>query len=61
VKRRTRLGMGRCQGSYCAPILAALLAEKQGRPLDQKASFAPRAPIKPVSIADLTGCKPHDG
>jgi D-hydroxyproline dehydrogenase subunit alpha len=61
VKRRTRLGMGRCQGRYCAPVLAALLAEKQGRPLDQMASFAPRAPIKPVSIADLTGCKPHDG
>lgn len=32
VKRRTRLGMGRCQGRYCAPVMAALLAERQGRP-----------------------------
>ena len=53
VKRRTRCGMGRCQGRYCAPILAAWLAEAQGRPLDAMAMFAPQAPIKPVAIADI--------
>ena len=30
IKRRTRLGMGRCQGRYCAPVLEALLAERLG-------------------------------
>jgi NADPH-dependent 2,4-dienoyl-CoA reductase/sulfur reductase-like enzyme len=53
VKRRTRLGMGRCQGRYCTPVLAALLAERQGRPVDEHAFFAPRVPAKPVAIDDL--------
>jgi NADPH-dependent 2,4-dienoyl-CoA reductase/sulfur reductase-like enzyme len=53
VKRRTRLGMGRCQGRYCAPVLASLLAERQGRPVDELAFFAPRVPARPVSINDL--------
>jgi thioredoxin reductase len=58
VKRRTRLGMGRCQGRYCAPVLAALLAERQGRPLDEFAFFAPRQPAKPVAISDLVRAGP---
>lgn len=53
VKRRTRLGMGRCQGRYCAPVLAAMLAERQGRPIDEFAFFAPRLPARPVAISDL--------
>jgi D-hydroxyproline dehydrogenase subunit alpha len=53
VKRRTRCGMGRCQGRYCAPVLAEHLAETQGRPLDNLALFAPRAPVKPVAVADI--------
>jgi thioredoxin reductase/bacterioferritin-associated ferredoxin len=53
VKRRTRCGMGRCQGRYCAPLLAEHLAETQGRPLDGFSLFAPRAPVKPIAIADI--------
>jgi len=53
LKRRTRCGMGRCQGRYCAPLLAEHLAETQGRPLDDHALFAPRAPVKPIAIADI--------
>ena len=53
VKRRTRLGMGACQGRYCAPLLAAVLSARQGRPLDEHAFFAPRAPAKPMAIRDL--------
>ncbi|MGE0239592.1 MAG: NAD(P)/FAD-dependent oxidoreductase, partial [Parvibaculaceae bacterium] len=55
VKRRTRLGMGRCQGRYCAPVLDALLAERCGRARDEFSGFAPRPPARPVSIADLVG------
>jgi NADPH-dependent 2,4-dienoyl-CoA reductase/sulfur reductase-like enzyme len=54
VKRRTRLGMGNCQGRSCAPLLAAVLAARQGRGLDEFALFAPRAPVKPISIAALS-------
>ncbi|WP_119274372.1 FAD-dependent oxidoreductase [Taklimakanibacter deserti] len=55
VKRRTRLGMGRCQGRYCAPILDAMLAERCGRARAEFSGFAPRPPARPVSIADLVG------
>jgi hypothetical protein len=53
VKRRTRLGMGRCQGRYCAPVIASVLSKRQGRSLDEFALFAPRSPIKPIRIADI--------
>jgi NADPH-dependent 2,4-dienoyl-CoA reductase/sulfur reductase-like enzyme len=54
VKRRTRVGMGSCQGRYCAPLLAELLAQRQFRKLDDMALFAPQAPVKPVTIAELS-------
>jgi thioredoxin reductase len=53
VKRRTRLGMGRCQGRYCAPVLEALMAERLGAPRGEFTGFAPRVPVKPVSIEEL--------
>jgi NADPH-dependent 2,4-dienoyl-CoA reductase/sulfur reductase-like enzyme len=53
VKQRTRAGMGRCQGRYCASAIGALLAVRQGQHIDEFAFFAPRAPVKPVAIADL--------
>ena len=33
VKRRTRAGMGRCQGGFCLPRVAAIIAEETGLPL----------------------------
>jgi len=53
IKRRTRLGMGRCQGRYCAPVLEALLAERLGKERGEFTGFAPRVPVKPVSIGEL--------
>jgi NAD(P)H-nitrite reductase large subunit len=53
AKRLTRAGMGRCQGRYCAPHLAAMIAARDGVAIDAAAFFAPRPPIKPVRIGDL--------
>jgi NADPH-dependent 2,4-dienoyl-CoA reductase/sulfur reductase-like enzyme len=53
LKRATRAGMGSCQGRYCGPILSKVLAQRQGRALDENVRFAPRMPIKPVAIADI--------
>ena len=58
VKRRTRVGMGRCQGRYCAPALDQLLADRFGRPRDAFSGFAPRVPVKPVAIEDLARLAP---
>ncbi len=35
VKRRVRAGMGRCQGGFCSPAVAQLIAQEQGIPLWQ--------------------------
>lgn len=53
LKRQTRTGMGRCQGRYCGPVIAALIAERTGTPLDEFSLFAPRPPVKPVPIGAI--------
>ena len=35
VKRRTRSGMGRCQGGFCGPYVMKLIAEERGIPKEQ--------------------------
>ncbi len=35
VKRRTRAGMGRCQGGFCQPSVAEILARELGVPLEE--------------------------
>ena len=34
VKRRTRSGMGRCQGGFCMPTVMRLIAEERGVPME---------------------------
>jgi NAD(P)H-nitrite reductase large subunit len=51
LKRATRVGMGRCQGRYCGSVAARLVAEQTGKRMEDHSHFAPRVPIKPVSIA----------
>ncbi|MDE0000296.1 MAG: FAD-dependent oxidoreductase, partial [Rhodospirillaceae bacterium] len=55
LKRRTRLGMGPCQGRYCAPVAAAMLERLTGTRVDEFSLFAPRVPIKPVRVGDIAG------
>lgn len=35
VKRRVRPGMGRCQGGFCGPLVAQVIAEEMDLPLEQ--------------------------
>ncbi len=35
VKRRTRSGMGRCQGGFCSPYVMRLIAEEQGMHMEE--------------------------
>ncbi|WP_298432119.1 FAD-dependent oxidoreductase [uncultured Jannaschia sp.] len=53
LKRATRIGMGRCQGRYCGPVAARLVAEANGTPLDDRSFYAPRVPVKPVAISAI--------
>lgn len=35
VKKRVRPGMGRCQGGFCMPLVAQIISEVTGRPLEE--------------------------
>jgi len=50
LKRVTRAGMGRCQGRYCAGVLAELAARRSAGPIDEDAWFAPSLPFKPLPV-----------
>ena len=39
VKRRTRAGMGGCQGGFCAPVITEILARELGIPEEQVTKF----------------------
>lgn len=45
VKRRTRTGMGRCQGGFCTPYLTEILAREWGIPEEAVMQFGSRAPV----------------
>ncbi|WP_341895770.1 FAD-dependent oxidoreductase [Ferrovibrio terrae] len=61
LKRNTRLGMGRCQGRYCAASAALLLEQSTGRPRAVEQYLAPRLPAKPVPAGALAFEKPEWG
>lgn len=60
LKRVTRAGMGKCQGRYCGPVLAAMTSRRTGVPIDEFASFAPQPPAKPIAIS-LAAAPPTGG
>lgn len=55
LKRACRVGMGRCQGRYCAPLVAQFCPAE----IDEFGFFAPRPPAKPVPIHALTVEQPE--
>lgn len=50
AKAMTRAGMGRCQGRNCARQIAALIARRTGRRIEEVPMVACRPPVKPVPI-----------
>lgn len=39
VRRRTRVGAGPCQGTYCGPRVASVMAEQMGLPVEAEAAL----------------------
>ncbi|EGG28620.1 BFD-like (2Fe-2S)-binding region [Aequoribacter fuscus] len=50
VKAMSRVGMGRCQGRYCADAQATTLAQIANKPLTDIGRLRAQAPIKPTSM-----------
>ena len=53
IKRRTRAGMGLCQGRTCEKIVMRLLAQELGAPLEKIKPDTIRPPIVPVTFGAL--------
>ena len=39
VKRRTRSGMGRCQGGFCSPVVVELISRERGIAFEEVTKF----------------------
>ena len=53
IKRRTRAGMGTCQGIFCVPMIAAMMSQATDAPVDRVAGITARPPVRPVMLAAL--------
>ncbi len=53
VKRRTRAGMGMCQGRWCSHAIAALVAAETGQSRADLAPMTARPPVQPVMLGVL--------
>ena len=51
IKRRTRAGMGLCQGRSCHRIVSQILAEEQSRPLGDILPSTFRPPLRPIKLS----------
>jgi len=58
LKRNTRLGMGRCQGRYCAGPTTRLLGHRD-RAAPAAYHWAPRLPVQPTPAVSLAFEKPE--
>ena len=55
VKRRTRAGMGLCQGKTCERLVARIIAEQTGRSMAEILPPKSRIPVRPVKIGIIGG------
>jgi NAD(P)H-nitrite reductase large subunit len=53
VKRRTRAGMGTCQGIFCVPVIAVMVAQETGIPINRMAAMTARPPVRPLAVEAL--------
>lgn len=53
VKRRTRAGMGLCQGIFCVRTVASLIHEQAGEPLATLVPMTARPPARVIPLAAL--------
>lgn len=55
VKRRTRAGMGLCQGRTCEKLVQQILCQELHESADCVGYASPRPPVRPISFGDLAG------
>ncbi|HWQ42581.1 MAG TPA: (2Fe-2S)-binding protein [Desulfosporosinus sp.] len=55
IKRRTRAGMGLCQGKTCQKLVERILTQETGRTLQEILPSSDRPPVRPISFGMLGG------
>ena len=50
VKRRTRAGMGLCQGHTCSKLIARIIAEETGKSPADILTSSVRPPVRPLPV-----------
>ncbi len=58
LKRRTRAGMGFCQGAYCRREMAALFSTATGVPLSSLRPMTMQPPAGGITLAALAAAVP---
>lgn len=53
VKRRTRAGMGLCQGRTCEKLVQQIIAQELGVNISETGSSSARPPVRPVTFGEL--------
>ena len=53
VKRRTRAGMGLCQGRTCEKMVQQIISQELGVGPDETGSTSIRPPVRPISYGAL--------
>lgn len=53
VKRRTRAGMGICQGIFCTRTIASMIHQEAGVPLEAIVPMTARPPARLISLAEI--------
>jgi NAD(P)H-nitrite reductase large subunit len=53
IKRRTRAGMGLCQGKTCRRLVERILADKTGQKPGDIQTSTHRPPVRPVELQAL--------
>lgn len=50
IKKRTRAGMGYCQGKTCRTLIARILSRELKRPIEEFLNVSVRQPLCPVKL-----------
>ena len=60
VKRRTRAGMGLCQGRTCGNTVARIIANELKIPIEEVEMDTQRIPVRPVKIKNFSSKEEND-
>ena len=60
VKRRTRAGMGLCQGRTCGKMVARIIVNELKIPIEEVEMDTQRIPVRPVKIKNFSSKEEND-